>query len=292
MAKDQAADANLVGQIGRVSRYEILAPIGTGGMSTVYKAIDKEQDWVLAIKVLHQEYEKDKKKRRADYLGRENRIAASLNHPNVINIYGIVEEVDETGERKRYMIEEYIDGHDLRHYVNNRDWTMDWGLDIFHQICLGLDYIHQQGIVHHDIKPENFLVTRDGKTVKIVDFGLSKADHSWLTRRIKSRVGTPKYMSPEQIRDKTLDIRSDIFSLGLTMFEFFTGWYPFEAADRKQTMRAICREKLPPASRVNKKIPHTLDRIIHKATQKRRDKRYSTTTELIVDLDRMQRTRI
>ena len=281
-------------ELTKVGQYDILAPVGQGGMGRVYKAIDKEKDRIVAIKVLRREFSEDRKKRRADYLGRENRIASSLDHPNVIDIYEIFEEPDDTGQRQRYLLMEYIDGVSLRHYIKERDWPLEEGLTIFADICKGLDYIHHLGIVHRDVKPENFLISKTDSTVKIADFGLSMDNRSWRTRNIKARTGTPRYMSPEQIAGKNLDFRSDIFSLGLTMYELFTGVYPFEGVDRVAVMKQIMNPRvgIRPPSHVNGEVPPDLSRIIMKMLRWHPRKRYQMVTEIILEINRITKPRI
>ncbi|MFC1735059.1 serine/threonine protein kinase [Candidatus Hydrogenedentota bacterium] len=288
------SDGEPILELKKVGQYDILAPVGQGGMGRVYKAIDKEKDRIVAIKVLRREFSEDRKKRRADYLGRENRIASTLDHPNVIDIFEIFEEPDDAGRRQRYLLMEYIDGVSLRHFIKERDWPLDEGLAMFQDICKGLDYIHHLGIVHRDVKPENFLIAKTNNAVKIADFGLSLDNRSWRTRNIKARTGTPRYMSPEQIAGKNLDFRSDIFSLGLTMYELFSGTYPFEGADRVAVMKQIMnpRIRIHPPIHFNHDLPSDLSRIIMKMMRWHPRKRYQMVTEIILEINRITRPRI
>lgn len=190
-------------ELTRVGPYEIMAPIGTGGMGTVYKAIDRSRDLTIAIKVLDRRYDVDKRRRKRDYLGREILIAASLNHPNIIKMHPeIVVQEDRLGHQRRCLLMEYIDGHNLKKHIVDRDLAMKQMLDICMKLCEGLDFLHQHGIVHRDIKPGNFLFSRDGMQVKIVDFGLSKSNATWRTRWMRESGGTRLYMSPEQTPKK------------------------------------------------------------------------------------------
>ena len=283
-------------EVDQVGPYKVITPIGRGGMGTVYKAIDEKKDETVAIKILDPRYDMDKKRRKADYLGREVMIAAALDHKNINNIQSEILTVTDKEERqRRCLIMEYVDGHNLRKHINDLDLTIDQALDLCMEICRGLDFLHQHGIVHRDVKPENFLLSGDGKEVKIVDFGLSKDVRSWRMRLQVERGGTRKYMSPEQLGRKRLDARSDIFSLGLTMYELFTGKHPCpgpEPEDIQRQIRGDRRFKFEPPSAHSRSIPRDLDRIIMKTLQRRMNKRYQSMSELLLDLSRIRRTRI
>jgi len=283
-------------EVEQVGPYKVIAPIGRGGMGTVYKAIDEEKDQTVAIKILDPRYDTDKKRRKADYLGREVMIAASLDHKNIVEIEPeILTVTDNEDRQRRCLIMEYVDGFNLRKHINDQDLTIDQALDLCLEICRGLDFLHQNGIVHRDVKPENFLLSSDGSEVKIVDFGLSKDVHSWRMRLQAERGGTRKYMSPEQLGRKRLDARSDIFSMGITMYELFSGKHPCPGPEPEDVMRQIRgdkRFKFDPPSAHKKGIPRELDRIIMKALQRPLSKRYQSMSELILDLSRIRRSRI
>ncbi len=281
-------------EISQVGPYKILAPIGTGGMGTVYKALDPAKDLLVAVKVLHPKYEEDPKRRKQDFLGKEVMIAASLNHPNIIKMdKNIYETVDKMGRTRRCIVMEYIDGYNLKKHIEERDLTIPQMIDICIKLCHGLDYLHQHGIVHRDVKPANFLFSRDGKQVKIVDFGLSKTT-DWTQWFTKEKGGTLIYMSPEQLLKKSLDARSDIFSFGITMYELFSGRHPCEGNDSKQIMGQILSPnfKFPPPSTYNPEITPALDRIILKCLRRKLEHRYQSMTELILDLTRATKSRI
>ncbi|HPO14461.1 MAG TPA: serine/threonine-protein kinase [Candidatus Hydrogenedentes bacterium] len=282
-------------ELSHVGPYEIVAPIGSGGMGTVYKAIDRSRDMTIAIKVLDRRYDMDKRRRKRDYLGREILIAASLNHPNIIKMHKeIVVQEDRHGHQRRCLLMEYIDGHNLKKHIVDRDLTMKQMSDICTKLSHGLDFLHQHGIVHRDIKPGNFLFSRDGTQVKIVDFGLSKSNTSWRTRWMRESGGTRLYMSPEQLQKKSLDARSDIFSFGITMYELFTGRHPCNASDTRLIQRQIMdpNYKFEPPSKYNSDIPSKLDKIILKALRRKIDSRYQSVTELLLDLSRVAESRI
>lgn len=282
-------------ELSHVGPYEIIAPIGSGGMGTVYKAIDRSRDMTIAIKVLDRRYDLDKRRSKQDYLGREILIAASLNHPNIIKMHKeIVTQEDVEGNLRRCLLMEYIDGHNLKKHITDRDLTIRQMIDICVKLCQGLDFLHQNGIVHRDVKPGNFLFSRDGNQVKIVDFGLSKSTASWRTRWLKESGGTRLYMSPEQLQKHRLDARSDIFSFGITMYELFTGRHPCNAPDAREIQRQICnpRFKFEPPSKVNPEIATQLDRVILKALRRSLEHRYQSVTEMLLDLTRVTESRI
>lgn len=282
-------------ELTHVGPYEIIAPIGSGGMGTVYKAIDRAHDRTIAIKVLDRRYDLDRKRRKRDYLGREILIAAELNHPTIIKMHKeIVIQEDRAGNKRRCLLMEYIDGYDLKKHIQDRDLSMAQMIDLCIRLCEGLDHLHQNNIVHRDIKPANFLFSRDGSQVKIVDFGLSKSNASWRTRWMKESGGTRLYMSPEQLTKQKLDARSDIFSFGITMYELFTGRHPCDGADTRTIQKQICNRnyKFEPPSKYNPEVTPQLDRIILKALRRPLDRRYQSVTEMLLDLNRMSQSRI
>lgn len=284
-------------ELTHVDRYEIIKPIGAGGMGKVYKAIDRERDMTVAIKVLDRRYDLDKKRRRRDHLGREILIAAKLDHEAIVRYkHEIIEQEDRNGNLRRCLLMEYVDGFDLRHHIKERDLTMRQMLQVFYKLSTGLDYLHSHGIVHRDIKPGNFMLTRDLKKVKIFDFGLSKSSANWRTRFMKEGGGTRAYMPPEQLSNKKarLDNRSDIFSFGITMYELFAGQHPCTGSDAKEIQKQLVsrRYKFERPSKYNPDIPPDLDRIIMKMLRRDPNKRYQSMTEVLLDLSRISTSRI
>ena len=284
----------------RVGPYRIIRPIGKGGMGRVYLGIDEKEDRKVAIKVLPEQFLEDKK--RSEYLLRELNIARELDHPNVVDIFDIMElRRKSDGKMQGFMLMEFIDGENLRSHIENRGLSMSRRLEFCQQICAGLNYIHRHRlkdgryhtIVHRDIKPENILLTTGGR-VKIVDFGLSVEEGAFSFLRSKSRAGTPRYMSPEQIRGKRVDERSDIYSLGICMYELFTGKFPYEGKDRKEIMKMHITGKVRPEdpSRVDPKIPPSLSRIIMTSLEKNPEKRFQSVAELQLALKRVSASRI
>jgi len=269
-------------------------------MGRVYLAIDDKEDRTVAIKVLPEEFLDDKK--RSEYLTRELQIARELDHPNVVNIFDIIElRRKEDGKLQGFMLMEFIDGDNLRKHITDQDLSITQGVELCEQICAGLNYIHRHRlrdgryhtIIHRDIKPENILITRQGQ-VKIVDFGLSTEEKGFRLFRSKSRAGTPQYMSPEQIKEGTVDERSDIYSLGVCMYELFTGKLPYEGKDRKAIMKMHISRKITPEppSSVNRRIPPSLSRIILTALEKDPDKRFQSVAELQLALKHVSVSRI
>jgi serine/threonine protein kinase len=292
---DALFDTDAQFELTHVGPYEIVAPIGSGGMGTVYKAIDRSRDQTIAIKVLDRRYDLDKKSRSRDYLGREVMIAASLNHPFIIKMHKeIIEQEDVQGNKRRCLLMEFIDGHDLKRHITERDLPLRKMIEVCLKLCQGLDFLHQNGIIHRDIKPANFMLPRGTDLVKILDFGLSESNQSWRTRFMKKGGGTRLYMSPEQLKKQRLDQRSDIFSFGITMYEFFAGRHPCNGMDTREIQRQIIdpRYKIEPPSKFNPDIPQALDRVLLKALRRKLDQRYQSMTEMLLDLSRMGSTRI
>lgn len=282
-------------ELTHVGPYEIVAPVGSGGMGTVYKAIDRGRDLTIAIKVLDRRYDVDAGRKKRDYLGREIQIAASLDHPNIIKMHKeIVIEEDRFGKKRRCLLMEYIDGHNLKKHIVDRDLTIQQMLSICLELSRGLDFLHQHHVIHRDIKPGNFLFSRDGKQVKIVDFGLSKSTANWRMRWQREAGGTRIYMSPEQLGKKPLDVRSDIFSFGITMYELFGGRHPCTGRDTREIQRQLRdpRYRFEPPSKLNPEVPHHLDKIILKAMRRKPEHRYQSMTELLLDLSRSTASRI
>lgn len=282
-------------ELTRVDRYEIVAPIGAGGMGTVYKAIDRERDLTVAIKVLDRRYDLDKKRRKRDYLGREIMIAAELNHPNIIRMSKeIIVQEDCNGHMRRCLLMELVDGPNLRKFIDDRELSLRQMIGVCKKLCMGLNFLHQNNIVHRDVKPENFLLTRDLSRVKIVDFGLSKVATGWRSLWDKEGGGTRKYMSPEQLAKKKLDARSDIFSFGITIYELFAGRHPCSGNDTREVLRQLrsSRYRFEPPSKYNSEIPAALDRVILKALRRKPTSRYQSMAEMLLDLERIGESRI
>ncbi|MEP6922765.1 MAG: protein kinase, partial [bacterium] len=279
----------------RLGRYEIRSKIGAGGMGEVYLAQDTKLNRKVALKILPPEVAADRN--RLNRFVREAKAASALNHPNIITIH----EIDET-DSGHFIAGEFIDGDTLRERMRNAPITLGEVLDVVTQIASALSAAHAAGIVHRDIKPENIMVRRDG-FVKVLDFGLAKlterlppefVDTKAPTRTAVNTdsgviMGTALYMSPEQARGIEVDGRTDIFSLGVVIYEMVAGCLPFAGATNSEVLAAILSEKEPPPlARFSREVPAELERIVEKTLRKDREERYQTTKDLLLDLRRLK----
>jgi serine/threonine-protein kinase len=268
---------------GKLGRYEIAAELGRGAMGTVYKANDPMLERTVALKTIRLGASADEM---AEYEARfyqEAKAAGGLNHPNIVTIH----DVGKTGEVP-YLAMEYLEGCELHEVMRyNRPLAPEHALEIAAQVADGLAYAHERGVVHRDIKPANIMVVRDG-LVKIADFGVARMRSS--ERGPDTHVvGSPRYMSPEQVLRKRAEQRSDIFSLGVVLYEMLTGAPPFTGADLNAIMFQIVNtEPPPPGSRVSG-LPEMLDSIMAKALAKAPDDRYPNARELAADLRECRR---
>ena len=276
----------------KVGPFRVISQIAKGGMGRVYLAEHAEKRRHVAIKVLPEKFLTDRK--RSQYLERELKIAQKLRHPNVVDIYGLYRE-----NGIGYLIMEYLDGGNLRRHIKSRELSLSDILETILKICEGLHYIHNHkfedgrfhSIIHTDIKPENILLSKNGR-LKVADFGLSLSEDFWGLRKSKSRAGTPFYMSPEQIRGKNLDVRTDIYSLGLVIYELLTGQLPYKEQDREMYMKMVISRKIRPTppSYIDSNIPRKFDEITMKALKKKTEDRYQTVAEMMLDLQRLTPT--
>jgi len=273
----------------RLGQYQILAPLGAGGMGEVYVARDPSLGRKVAIKLLPVRLSGDKET--LARFTREARSASALNHPNIVTIHEVG--MDQ-GSGSPYIVMEFIDGRDLRSILSNGPLPNRRTLDIAAQIADGLAAAHEQGIVHRDLKPENVMVTKDGY-VKILDFGLAKiirpAGEDEDTAQLDlpgtnpgTILGTVGYMSPEQATGKPLDFRSDQFALGAILYELSTGKPAFEADNAIDTLSAILHEEVPSITRFNVQAPQPFCWIVERLLSKNADERYSSTRDLARDL--------
>lgn len=263
----------------RLGRYEIVDELGRGAMGVVYRAMDPVLDRMVAIKTINLELPKAE---RAEYEARfyqEARAAGRLNHPNIITIYDIGRT-----DRLAYMAMEFLEGEELRAVLTpGAPLPVLQALDICMQVADGLAYAHDNRVVHRDIKPSNIMVVRDG-WVKIMDFGIARLHESEVKTMTGLIMGSPKYMSPEQVTGARPDARSDIFSLGVVLYEILTGTSPFTGESIHSIMYQIIHFQPPPPSRINRHVPEMLDLIVAKALSKKIDERYATAKELANDL--------
>jgi serine/threonine protein kinase/tetratricopeptide (TPR) repeat protein len=278
----------------KVSHYRILEKLGACGMGEVYLAEDMKLGRKIAIKILSEEFTTNKD--RLHRFEQEASAASNLNHPNILTIHEVG--VD---EGRHYIATEYIDGVTLRRKLALAHPEIPEILDIAVQVASALEEAHSAGIVHRDIKPDNIMVRRNGY-VKVLDFGLAKLtetiDRSPSDAEAQTRVlvhtdagvvmGTSHYMSPEQARGKPVDARSDIWSLGVVIYEMIAGRTPFEGETSTDVIVAITQKEPPPLARFAPNVPAELDWIVMKALRKDRDERYQTIKELITDLRRLK----
>ncbi len=256
-------------------RYEVLEKIGTGGMSVVYKAKDHKLNRFVAVKILKQEFSDN-----ANFVSKfrvEAQAAAGLMHPNIVNVYDVG---DEHG--MYYIVMELVDGITLKKYIEKKSrLSTKEAVSIAIQVAMGLEAAHRNHIIHRDIKPQNIIISKDGK-VKVTDFGIAKAATS---NTITSNVmGSVHYTSPEQARGGYSDERSDIYSLGITIFEMLTGRVPFNGETTVAIAIKHIQEPMPSPRDFVPDIPVSVERIVLKCCEKSPDRRYQNITELIADL--------
>lgn len=256
-------------------RYEIIGKIGAGGMSDVYKAKDHVLGRFVAIKVLKQEFSED-----VNFVTKfrtEAQSAAGLEHPNIVNIYDVGSE-----NGMHYIVMEYVDGITLKTYIEKKGkLTYKEAVSIAIQVGRGIEAAHNKNIVHRDIKPQNIIISTEGK-VKVTDFGIARAATS---NTINSDVmGSVHYSSPEQARNGFVDGKSDIYSLGIVMYEMVTGRVPFDGDTTVAVAIQHLQEEMVPPTAYTPDLPISLEKIILKCTQKNPDRRYENMGELLIDL--------
>ncbi len=276
----------------RLGPYEILAPLGAGGMGEVFRARDSRLGREVAVKILPPALAGDEERRRRFEL--EARAAGGFNHPNIVAVYDIGHQ-----DGTHYVVSELLEGETLRARLAETPLPSHRALDYALQVARGLAAAHEHGIVHRDLKPENLFVTRDG-LVKILDFGLAKltqgaeaVDSSdptglpTLTRGTSpgTMVGTVGYMSPEQVRGQAVDHRSDIFSLGTILYEMFAGRRAFQRSSAVETLNAILKEEPPELVESGRPMPPGLDRVVRHCLEKRPEERFQSARDLLFDLE-------
>lgn len=259
-------------------RYEIQEVIGIGGMAVVYKAYDNVEDRTVAIKILKEEFSTNE-----EFLRRfknESKAIAMLSHQNIVKVYDV-----SFGDLIQYIVMEYIDGITLKQYIE-QEGSLPWK-DAVHfiiQVLRGLQHAHDRGIVHRDVKPQNIMVLRDG-TIKVTDFGIARFARSEQKTITDKAIGSVHYISPEQARGEVTDEKSDVYSVGVILYEMLTGQLPFQAENAVSVaIMQLQRDPLLPTE-VNGSIPLGLEQITMHAMQKESSKRYKSAAEMLCDLD-------
>jgi len=279
----------------KLGRYEIRSQLGVGGMGEVYLARDLTLGRNVALKVLPEDVASNR--HRMQRFVQEAQAASGLNHPNIITIHEIG-----TEPGAHFMATEFIDGENLRHHLGRTPLTLTEAIDIATQVASALSSAHAAGIIHRDIKPENIMLRRDG-IVKVLDFGLAKLTERWRADEVDGDaatqamvhtesgmvVGTTAYMSPEQARALEVDTRTDIWSLGIVLYEMIARRTPFKSETASDTSAAILKTEPPALSQFVPDVPAELERIVKKALQKDREERYQGVKDLLLDLKSLRR---
>ncbi|MEM7345361.1 MAG: protein kinase, partial [Chloroflexota bacterium] len=271
--------AELVGRT--VGKYRIVARLGRGGMAEVYKAYQPGLNRYVAIKVMHSHMTDDE-----DFVGRFEREALAtgkLRHPNIVQALDFDRESD-----RYFMVMEYIDGPTLKgetrsRRTSNQDFSLKEIARIFTPLCSAIDYAHSQGMVHRDLKPANVMINEQGQIV-LTDFGIARLAGATQYTATGALSGTPAYMSPEQGQGERGDERSDIYALGVMLYELVTGSVPYDADTPFAVIMKHINEPLPMPSKVNPELPEAIERIVLKAMSKDPDDRYQTAGEMAAAL--------
>jgi serine/threonine-protein kinase len=261
---------------GNFGRYRIIEPIGRGAMGMVYRGLDPAIDRPVALKTIRLDniVKASEAHELRERLTREAKAAGKLSHPNIVTIYDVGEQ-----DSLQYIAMEYLDGQTLEGLLQaGHRWDYKTICKIMIQVCEALDFAHEHGIVHRDIKPANIMVINEDR-VKVMDFGIARFDSSNMTQSGVA-LGTPNYISPEQLKGKPVDRRSDIFSLGVVFYELLTGEKPFKGDTISALIYSILHTAPPPPSEINLEVPRIFDKIIAKALVKDPDMRFQTSREM------------
>jgi serine/threonine protein kinase len=269
--------------IGKViSHYRILEKLGEGGMGEVYKAEDLKLERIVALKFLPTEFTRNPEAKQRFI--HEAKAASALEHPNICTVF----EIDESPEGQSFIAMSYCEGETLKNRIEQGPLKFNYAIDIAIQCCNGLHKAHEKSIIHRDIKSANIMITEDDQA-KIVDFGLAKLSGKTQLTMEGSTLGTIAYMSPEQARGDVVDHRSDIWSLGVVLYEMITGQLPFKGEYDQAVMHSIINETPYPLSGLRTALPLDLEKIVNKCLEKNPADRYQHLDELIVDLRHLER---
>jgi len=264
-----------------IGKYEIRGILGKGGMGIVYKALDPDIEREVAIKTIHFDAltEGTEKEELLTRVIREAKAAGRLNHPNIITIYDVIRDKNLT-----YIVMQYVDGPSLQALIDSgKTFSPQEIVDILKPVAEALDFAHQGGIIHRDIKPANILMDKSGQPF-LADFGVARIETSTLTQA-GTTVGTLSYMSPEQIKGETVDKRSDIFALGVILYELLAGKKPFGGDNMSTIVYRIVNEEPPRVTEVNKALHGGYESVVRRALAKNPEDRYQSCRQMIADLE-------
>ncbi|MNO77817.1 Serine/threonine-protein kinase PrkC [compost metagenome] len=262
-------------------RYELQEKIGEGGMSLVYKARDKKLNRFIAVKILKHEFIDNEDI--VDKFKKEATAIANLNDPYIVNVLDVGSQDD-----YNYIVMEYVKGKTLKELIREKGRIpYDLALNFSTQIAKALDCAHKNNIIHRDIKPQNILVTEEG-SLKVTDFGIAKSTNSSTITNTSNVIGSAHYFSPEQAKGNYIDSRTDLYSLGVVIYEMVTGRVPFDADSPVSVALKHIQEEVVPPKNINSAVPESLNKLILKAMEKEQIKRYQSAKEMIVDLDKIK----
>jgi eukaryotic-like serine/threonine-protein kinase len=265
-------------EMTQLGRYKILDELGRGAMGVVYRAEDPALDRQLAIKTVFVPSDDSDRKEYEARFTQEARAAGKLSHPGIVTIYDVGREGGMV-----YMAMELLEGVDLGAQAASRKFSVAEAVGIVERVADALAFAHDRGVVHRDIKPPNIMLVGGGR-VKIMDFGIARMRSSDLKTQTGLMMGTPRYMSPEQVAGRPVDQRSDIFSLGIVLYELLTGSKLFSGNDATEIMYNVSQMRPVPPSRINRQVPSMLDLVVAKALEKDASERYQDAHQLAADL--------
>jgi len=268
-----------------IAHYELIRELGAGAAATVYLARDQENGGQVALKLLHGHLTRDEAQVRR-FL-QEAEWVSMLHHPNILSLHEVGQ-----AEGTHYMVTEFVEGATLRHHISSA-MPLPLILDVAIGTADALVAAHASWIVHRDIKPENIMLRNDG-VVKVLDFGLAKLTQPAATPATKpltrpgTVVGTLQYLAPEQVYGLGVDTRTDLYSLGVILFEMITGFPPFDGASNRELVRSILNGEIPPLAGIGKPVPAEIEEVIHTAMEREMDDRYQSAAEMRSELGRLR----